>query len=75
MKLKHDNRLQICPKHIHNAYNSPVLDIFYAILYCKFMFHMIYIIEGTAALVNEKGEEQPLKAGDFALVNPDEKHK
>jgi len=33
---------------------------------------MTYIIEG--ALVNEKGEEQPLKAGDFALVNPDEKH-
>jgi beta-galactosidase beta subunit len=25
-------------------------------------------------LVNEKGEETPLKAGDFALVNPDEKH-
>ena len=35
---------------------------------------MIYVIEGTGALVNEKGEEQPLKAGDFALVNPDEKH-
>ena len=35
---------------------------------------MTYVIEGTGALVNEKGEEQPLKAGDFALVNPDEKH-
>jgi mannose-6-phosphate isomerase-like protein (cupin superfamily) len=35
---------------------------------------MNYIIEGTGALVNEKGEETPLKAGDFALVNPDEKH-
>ena len=35
---------------------------------------MIYIIEGTGALVNEKGEEQPLKAGDVALVNPSEKH-
>jgi quercetin dioxygenase-like cupin family protein len=35
---------------------------------------MNYIIEGTGALVNENGEEQPLKAGDFALVNPDEKH-
>ena len=35
---------------------------------------MTYIIEGTGALVNENGEEQPLKAGDFALVNPDEKH-
>lgn len=35
---------------------------------------MTYIIEGKGALVNEKGEEQALKAGDFALVNPDEKH-
>ena len=34
----------------------------------------IYIIEGEGALVNEKGEESPLKAGDFALVKPDEKH-
>ena len=36
--------------------------------------HMNYVIEGEGALVNEKGEEQPLKAGDFALVMPDEKH-
>lgn len=36
--------------------------------------HMNYVIEGSGALVNEKGEETPLKAGDFALVNPDEKH-
>ena len=36
--------------------------------------HMNYVIEGKGALVNEAGEEQPLKAGDFALVNPDEKH-
>jgi len=36
--------------------------------------HIIYIIEGTGNLVNEKGEEQPLKAGNFALVMPDEKH-
>ena len=36
--------------------------------------HMNYIIEGEGALVNEKGVETPLKAGDFALVNPDEKH-
>jgi mannose-6-phosphate isomerase-like protein (cupin superfamily) len=35
---------------------------------------MYYIIEGKGALVNEKGEEQPLKAGDFALVNPEKKH-
>ena len=36
--------------------------------------HMNYIIEGVGALVNEAGEETVLKAGDFALVNPDEKH-
>ena len=36
--------------------------------------HMIYIIEGDGALVNEAGEMKELKAGDFALVNPDEKH-
>ena len=35
---------------------------------------MNYVIEGIGALVNEQGEEQPLKAGDFALVMPDEKH-
>jgi quercetin dioxygenase-like cupin family protein len=32
------------------------------------------IIEGQGGLDNEKVEEQPLKAGDFALVNPNEKH-
>jgi len=26
------------------------------------------------SLVNESGEETPLKAGDLAFVNPDEKH-
>ena len=36
--------------------------------------HMTYIIEGQGALVNEAGEETALKAGDFAIVNPDEKH-
>jgi len=35
---------------------------------------MTYIIEGEGALVNETGEEQPLKACDFALVDPSEKH-
>lgn len=35
---------------------------------------MIYVIEGIGCLVNEEGEEQPLKAGDFALVIPSEKH-
>jgi uncharacterized cupin superfamily protein len=29
---------------------------------------MNYVIEGSGALVNEKGEEQSMKAGDFALV-------
>jgi quercetin dioxygenase-like cupin family protein len=33
---------------------------------------MIYVIEGSGAQVNEKGEETTLKAGDFALVDPDE---
>jgi len=32
---------------------------------------MNYIIEGQGALVHENGEEAPLKAGDFAQVNPD----
>jgi quercetin dioxygenase-like cupin family protein len=35
---------------------------------------MNFIIEGQGVLVNEAGEEQPLKAGDFALVKPNEKH-
>ena len=39
-----------------------------------FIVQMNYVIEGTGALVNEKGEETPLKAGDFALVNPSEEH-
>jgi quercetin dioxygenase-like cupin family protein len=36
--------------------------------------HMNYVIEGIGALVNENGEETLLKPGDFALVNPNEKH-
>ncbi|TFG89906.1 MAG: cupin domain-containing protein [Candidatus Atribacteria bacterium] len=35
---------------------------------------MTYVIEGIGCLVNEAGEETPLKAGDFALVDPSEKH-
>ena len=35
---------------------------------------MTFIIEGEGALVNEAGEEQSLRSGDFALVDPDEKH-
>jgi quercetin dioxygenase-like cupin family protein len=36
--------------------------------------HMNFIIEGQGVLVNEAGEERSLKAGDFALVNPNERH-
>ena len=36
--------------------------------------HMNYIIDGEGALVNEMKEEFPVKTGDFALVDPDEKH-
>jgi len=36
---------------------------------------MNYVIEGQGALVNEAGDEKPLNVGDFALVNPSEKHK
>ena len=35
---------------------------------------MTYVTSGSGALVNEAGVETPLKAGDFALVNPSEKH-
>ena len=38
------------------------------------MFHMIFVIEGDGALVNEGGEKNELKTGDFALVDPDEMH-
>jgi len=36
--------------------------------------HMNFVIEGQGVLVNEAGEEFPLSAGDFALVDPNEKH-
>ncbi|HEX2974459.1 MAG TPA: cupin domain-containing protein [Bacteroidales bacterium] len=36
--------------------------------------HMNYVIEGQGVIIDESGKEHPLKAGDFALVNPDEKH-
>ncbi len=35
---------------------------------------MNYVIGGSWALVTEKGQETPLNAGDFALVNSDENH-
>ena len=36
--------------------------------------HMNYIIEGEGVLVDEAGNKKSLKAGDFALVMPNEKH-
>jgi len=36
--------------------------------------HMNFIIEGQGILKNEAGEERSLKAGDFALVLPNERH-
>ena len=36
--------------------------------------HMNYVIEGEGVLVDVNGVERPIKAGDFALVDPDEKH-
>jgi quercetin dioxygenase-like cupin family protein len=36
--------------------------------------HLNYIIEGRGVLVNESGQESPVKGGDFALVLPGEKH-
>lgn len=36
--------------------------------------HMNFIIEGEGVLVNEAGQEKPIRKGDFALVSPDEKH-
>jgi quercetin dioxygenase-like cupin family protein len=36
--------------------------------------HLNYIIEGEGVVIREDGTECPVKAGDFALVLPDEKH-
>jgi len=36
--------------------------------------HLNYVISGKGVLVNEQGQEQEIKTGDFALVLPDEKH-
>ena len=36
--------------------------------------HINYIIAGRGVIVRESGEEQPVTAGDFALVLPGEKH-
>ena len=36
--------------------------------------HMNFVIEGQCVLINEAGEEHSLKEGDFALVDPNERH-
>ncbi len=36
--------------------------------------HLNYVIEGNGVLRNENGEEFPLEKGDFAIVEPNEKH-
>lgn len=36
--------------------------------------HMNYIIEGEGEIIDEAGNAKTVKAGDFALVKPDEKH-
>lgn len=36
--------------------------------------HLNYIIEGEGYLVDEAGNEKPIVKGEFALVEPNEKH-
>lgn len=36
--------------------------------------HINYILAGEGVMVDEAGSEYPIKAGDYALVLPDEKH-
>ena len=36
--------------------------------------HINYIISGEGALVDKDGGESPLNAGDFAYINPNDKH-
>lgn len=36
--------------------------------------HMNFIIEGQGVILDETGNERSVKAGDFILVNPGEKH-
>lgn len=36
--------------------------------------HLNYIVQGEGVLVDESGDEHPVKAGEFALVTPNEKH-
>jgi len=36
--------------------------------------HLNYVIQGEGVLVDEAGNTHPVKAGEFALVTPNEKH-
>jgi quercetin dioxygenase-like cupin family protein len=36
--------------------------------------HLNYVIAGEGVVVNEAGEQRPVKKGDFAMVLPNEKH-
>ncbi len=36
--------------------------------------HLNYILQGEGALVDEAGNQHPVKAGDFGFVEPNEKH-
>ena len=36
--------------------------------------HLNYVIAGEGALVDAEGKQHSLKSGDFAFVNPNEKH-
>ncbi len=36
--------------------------------------HLNYVIQGEGVLIDEVGNQNPVKTGDFALVKPNEKH-
>ena len=36
--------------------------------------HLNYVINGQGTLVDEQGGKHPLKAGEFAMILPNEKH-
>jgi quercetin dioxygenase-like cupin family protein len=36
--------------------------------------HLNYVIEGEGAIVNKSGEKHAIRQGDFAFIQPDEKH-
>ncbi len=36
--------------------------------------HLNYVISGNGVIVNESGEETPIKGGYFSLILPNEKH-